>query len=105
MEIDEIVGETAPETGSDCGSEGFVLEKVVASKQTNPLSYHEWINCLQGTPVGIPPNGQCLFLAFYATSINLQAQQLTLTSATVKAANGLKKQILDIVLANLRYDV
>ncbi|KAE9112532.1 hypothetical protein PF010_g10407 [Phytophthora fragariae] len=105
MCTDEVVAESNHSSNHEVGDEGFVLEKVVPPSQANNLDYRAWIGSLNGVPVSVPANGQCLFLAFYATTTNTQAAKLTLRSATVAAADLVKQRVLDIVLANLRYDV
>ncbi|KAE8972863.1 hypothetical protein PR001_g26477 [Phytophthora rubi] len=103
MDTDDLVAETAPESDSD--SDGFVVEKVVAAVDDHRRTYQEWIGSLHGVPVSVPANGQCLFLAFYASAKNILTPTLSLTSTTIADANVIKQRVLDIVLANLRYDV
>ncbi|GMF45405.1 unnamed protein product [Phytophthora fragariaefolia] len=43
-------------------------------------------------------------MAFYTTVTNTQVHKLTFSAATVAAADQVKQRVLDIVLANLRYD-
>ncbi|GMF14881.1 unnamed protein product [Phytophthora fragariaefolia] len=86
-------------------SDGFKMVKLVASTDTYDLDYRAWIGSVHGTPVTVPANGQCLFLAFHATTTNTQTKKLTLRRATVAAADLVKQRVLDIVLAKLRYDV
>ncbi|GMF14862.1 unnamed protein product [Phytophthora fragariaefolia] len=81
------------------------MVKLVASTDTYDLDYRAWIGSVHGTPVTVPANGQCLFLAFHATTTNTQTKKLTLRRATVAAADLVKQRVLDIVLAKLRYDV
>ncbi|KAE9361166.1 hypothetical protein PF008_g1309 [Phytophthora fragariae] len=102
---DEIVGATASSADQGAESDGYELEKVVPPSRTYNLDYKAWIGSIHGVPISVPANGQCLFLAFYATTTNTQAKKLTLRAATVAAADLVKQRVLDIVLANLRYDV
>ncbi|KAE9118866.1 hypothetical protein PF006_g18487 [Phytophthora fragariae] len=102
---DDIIAETASSVDLDVESDGFELEKVVPPRNAYNLDYRAWIGSIHGTPIAVPANGQCLFLAFYATTTNTQAKKLTLRSATVAAADIVKQRVIDIVLANLRYDV
>lgn len=83
IDTDDIVAETASDEPSDCGSEEFVMEKVVAPDNPYLLRYQDWIGSLHGAPVGVPCNGQCLFLAFYASVHNVQDSRLKLTSAVI----------------------
>ncbi|KAE8909802.1 hypothetical protein PF005_g19624 [Phytophthora fragariae] len=102
---DEIVGATASSTDQGEESDGYELEKVVPPSRTYNLDYKAWIGSVHGAPISVPANGQCLCLAFYATTTNTQAKKLTLRATTVAAADLVKQRVLDIVLANLRYDV
>ncbi|GMF51713.1 unnamed protein product [Phytophthora fragariaefolia] len=86
-------------------SPGFTLEKVVPPAHSYGLNYQEWIGSLQGVPVAVPANSQCLVLAFYATVMNTFSKKLALSATIVAAADVVKQRVLDIVLANLRYDV
>lgn len=102
---DDVMVDTSYQSDHDGVSDGFVLEKVVPPCNAYNLDYREWIGSLHGVQISVPANGQCLFLAFYATTTNTQAKKLSLRSATVTAADLVKQRVLDIVLANLRYDV
>ncbi|KAE9046312.1 hypothetical protein PR001_g4617 [Phytophthora rubi] len=102
---DDIIAETASSVDLDVESDGFELEKVVPLRNAYNLDYRAWIGSIHGTPIAVPANGPCLYLAFYATTTNTQAKKLTLRSATVAAADIVKQRVIDIVLANLRYDV
>ncbi|GMF57082.1 unnamed protein product [Phytophthora fragariaefolia] len=97
-------GEQEPPETTE-GSEGFTIEEVIPATQHYEPTYMEWIGSLNGAPVTVPANGQCLFLAFYATDMNIPAKQLKLSTATVTTADVVKQRVIDIVLANLRYDV
>ncbi|GMF43886.1 unnamed protein product [Phytophthora fragariaefolia] len=47
----------------------------------------------------------CLVLGFYATVTNTQAKKRKLSAAKAAEADLVKQRVIDIVLANLRYDV
>ncbi|OWZ22451.1 hypothetical protein PHMEG_0002847 [Phytophthora megakarya] len=105
METDDVVAKTPSTPDDDLEAHGFEMGDVVASTNTYNLTFQEWIGSVAGVPVNLPANGQCLFLAFHASTENTQVQKLHITSTVEAKANVVKKQVLDIVLANLRYDI
>ncbi|GMF16952.1 unnamed protein product [Phytophthora fragariaefolia] len=78
---------------------------VVPANSACGLPYRDLIGSLHGVPVAVPANWQCLFLAFFVSVTNVQTKKLTLSAANMAVADKVKQMVLDIVLANLRYDV
>ncbi|OWZ14412.1 hypothetical protein PHMEG_00012116 [Phytophthora megakarya] len=114
MEVDEVVAasiSTSTETQKDgaltCDASPALVEivKVVKAPTTDQLTVNEWIGSLKGAPVLVPANGQCVFAALFATSTNMPLEKLTYTTEVVNKINQIKQAVLDVVLANLRYDV
>ncbi|KAE9316266.1 hypothetical protein PR003_g18764 [Phytophthora rubi] len=61
----------------------------------------EWLSLLGGTIADVASNGQCRWLAFYAALYNVKEGLVEPTVEVIDAANALKKQVMNGMLANL----
>ncbi|EGZ25989.1 hypothetical protein PHYSODRAFT_483473, partial [Phytophthora sojae] len=70
-----------------------------------PIQAAHWLESFAGTAVDVARNGQCAFLALYATMSNHARPCLTSTAADTRQASEIKKGVYTLMMANLRYDV
>ncbi|KAF4143143.1 hypothetical protein GN958_ATG07673 [Phytophthora infestans] len=80
-------------TGTDAGDSGL------------PIQVSQWLASFDGTMVAVEANGQCAFLAMYASTVNHSAAKLKTTKAVVREATSLKDSIYALMMFNLRKDV
>ncbi|KAG3137119.1 hypothetical protein PI126_g17528 [Phytophthora idaei] len=67
-----------------------------------PTQMGQWLSSFTGREIEVEANGQCAFLALYATTMNHSAGKLKNTASTVKQATILKKAIYSLMMENLR---
>ncbi|KAF4143146.1 hypothetical protein GN958_ATG07676 [Phytophthora infestans] len=70
-----------------------------------PIQVGQWLASFDGTMVEVEANGQCAFLAMYASTVNHSAAKLKTTKAVVREATSLKDSIYALMMFNLRKDV
>ncbi|KAJ8546734.1 hypothetical protein ON010_g11501 [Phytophthora cinnamomi] len=120
MEFKAIVSETPPSDltpgCSPTSSTDFEMGGVVAAP-AGALSIEEWLGSLYRAQVHVPANGQCLFYAVCASTTNVQAEVFKPTPAQIRSIDEIKRffvsvvapaaacGVLDLGMANLRYDV
>ncbi|KAG2776412.1 hypothetical protein PC129_g19956 [Phytophthora cactorum] len=80
--------------------DGFVmLEYTPGTDRWCPL--YEWLNFIGGKITDVPATGQCRWLAFHATLHNIEDGFNPFTQEVAEAANELKRQSINGIIANL----
>ncbi|KAE9020703.1 hypothetical protein PR002_g12453 [Phytophthora rubi] len=64
-----------------------------------------WLESFDGKEVVVAANGQCAFLALFASISNHSAPNLPNTVATTQQASAVKRGVYTLMMVNLRYDV
>ncbi|KAE8992657.1 hypothetical protein PR001_g20877 [Phytophthora rubi] len=64
-----------------------------------------WLESFDGKEVAVAANGQCAFLALFASISNHSAPNLPNTVATTQQASAVKRGVYTLMMVNLRYDV
>ncbi|KAG3072867.1 hypothetical protein PI124_g21048 [Phytophthora idaei] len=79
---------------------GFgMLGYTTGTDRGSPL--YEWLNFIGGKITDVPATGQCGWMAFHAALHNIEDGFNPLTQEVADAANELKRQIINGMIANL----
>ncbi|KAE9313935.1 hypothetical protein PR003_g19374 [Phytophthora rubi] len=70
-----------------------------------PIQAAHWLASFAGREIAVAANGQCAFLALYATVSNHSSATLANTAATMTQATEVKRGIYSLMMVNLRHDV
>ncbi|KAE9274531.1 hypothetical protein PR003_g29580, partial [Phytophthora rubi] len=73
--------------------------------QDLPIQLGQWLDSFQGREVAVTANGQCAFLAIFATTMNINGPTMNDSTARVREATELKWYVYSLMMKNLRRDV
>ena len=69
------------------------------------ISVSDWAERLHGIQVAVPDIGHSVYHAFFASTTNDCAGTFKPTETQIQGINDVKRQVTDLILANLRYDI
>ncbi|KAE8972345.1 hypothetical protein PF010_g26334 [Phytophthora fragariae] len=84
--------------------DGFILERTTPAPGM-PQQLPVFLMPFQGSLTTVPANGQCAYVALYATTTSTMETKVEFTSQVVRGANAIKRCVYTMMMANLANDV